>query len=675
MAEIRIEGPDGSSFSFPEGTPESTITAAMQAHYGATRSAPETAAEPVKPEPAMPAGGDPGALSTSVLSGGNALTFGWGDEIGSAVFAPVEAAIGAYTGEDDGKSLTDRIMDGYSRGLRKREDLMAYAEAKHPVASTVGSVAGSVAGASGLAKAGLSAAANAAQKGAGLAKVAGASAADGALIGGVSGAGEGSGLADRISKAGSGAVGGGAVGLAAPLAIAGAGALTAPIRNIVTSRIVPQRFADSALETAMRRAGATPDSISQQLVDASADGQGVFTVADALGNSGQRMLSTVTRTPNDARQATVEALLSRQAGQGRRVSNALAEGFDASDTAIQRATALTTARDDAADVAYNAARQGAGAVDVTPAIKAIDNVVPPGMKGQIAEDSVEGVMARARAMLTKGDANLTEFSSVLRVKQDIDDMIGKATRAGSNNQARNLMQVKTALDGALSSASPAYSGARDAFRTGSKAIEAIDLGKTAARTGRYEDTMRAFQKLSTEEKAGFRVGYANQMIEQTQGAAAGVNKVRPLRTDAAEAEFPEFAAPGRGDQLSRRIQREDTMFQTQNAALGGSRTADNLADMEDMANFDPAMIARLLNRDFVGAGLQALTKVVNEAKGMPPRVVEKVAQGLMETDPAAAKRILQAANTKALNNQGRKAVVLNVLNSLAAPGAGQSASP
>jgi len=631
--------------------------------------------------PAAPSGGDPGALGTSVMSGGNALLLGWGDEIGAALTTPVEAAIGAYTGEDDGKSIMDRIYDGYSRGLRKREDLMAYAEGQHPLASTVGTVAGSVGAGSALAKAGLSAAANAAQRGGSLARVAAGSAKDGAILGGIAGAGQGEGLDGRIAGATSGAAAGGALGFTAPFALAGLGAATAPVRNVVTSRISPQRFADDALATAMTRAGSTPDDIARQLTDATADGQGVFTVADALGNSGQRMLSTVTRTPNDARQRTVEALLARQAGQGRRVSNALAEGFDAPDTAAQRAAALTTARDDAADVAYGQARSTATGVDVSKALGAIDDVIAPratrvvSPQSNIADDSVEGVMRRARSLLTDGRSNLSDFSAVLRAKQDIDDMIGRATRAGSNNQARNLMRVKTALDDALSDASPAYAGARDQFRAGSKAIEAVDLGAQAARRGRSEDTRALFDSLSDAEKAGFRVGYANEMIKDTQGAAVGVNKVRTLQTDAAADEFPAFAAPGRGDQLGRRVEREATMFQTQNQALGGSRTADNLADMEDMANFDPAMISRLLNRDFVGAGLQALTKVVNEAKGLPPRVIERIADGLMETNPDAARRILTAANTKALNNQGRQRVVLNVLNSLAAPAAGRASAP
>ena len=38
-------------------------------------------------------------------------------------------------------------------------------------------------------------------------------------------------------------------------------------------------------------------------------------------------------------------------------------------------------------------------------------------------------------------------------------------------------------------------------------------------------------------------------------------------------------APG-NDLLQRRLGREMTMFETRNAALGGSKTADNLADAD-----------------------------------------------------------------------------------------------
>src|SRR6516165_6652683 len=50
-------------------------------------------------------------------------------------------------------------------------------------------------------------------------------------------------------------------------------------------------------------------------------------------------------------------------------------------------------------------------------------------------------------------------------------------------------------------------------------------------------------------------------------------------------------APG-NDLLQRRLGREMTMFETRNAALGGSKTADNLADA-DALGIDPSPGARL----------------------------------------------------------------------------------
>src|ERR1700742_4635216 len=37
---IEVAGPDGSSFTFPDGTPEATITDALSAHYGAPEGKP-----------------------------------------------------------------------------------------------------------------------------------------------------------------------------------------------------------------------------------------------------------------------------------------------------------------------------------------------------------------------------------------------------------------------------------------------------------------------------------------------------------------------------------------------------------------------------------------------------------------------------------------------------------
>ena len=72
------------------------------------------------------------------------------------------------------------------------------------------------------------------------------------------------------------------------------------------------------------------------------------------------MLSTVARAPGEGRTAAVNFLENRQAGQGRRVSNALAEGFGAPETAAQTESRLTQARNDAADADTLRARSMSG---------------------------------------------------------------------------------------------------------------------------------------------------------------------------------------------------------------------------------------------------------------------------------------------------------------------------
>src|SRR5205814_3195613 len=96
--------------------------------------------------------------------------------------------------------------------------------------------------------------------------------------------------------------------------------------------------------------------------------------------------------------------------------------------------------------------------------------------------------------------------------------------------------------------------------------------------GRTEDTVPAYQALTPQGQGAFRAGYVDPLIANTQGAAFGVNKARPLLNDAFAAEA-DAMAPG-NPLMQRRLGREQTMYTTRNQALGGSRTADNLPDAD-----------------------------------------------------------------------------------------------
>ena|SRR6516165_12312568 len=75
------------------------------------------------------------------------------------------------------------------------------------------------------------------------------------------------------------------------------------------------------------------------------------------------MLSSVARAPGEGRTNVVNYVENRQAGQGRRVSNALSEGFEAPETAAQIGRRLTQARDEAANEEFGAVREEARPVD------------------------------------------------------------------------------------------------------------------------------------------------------------------------------------------------------------------------------------------------------------------------------------------------------------------------
>lgn len=466
--------------------------------------------------------------------------------------------------------------------------------------------------------------------GAGAAARVGTAAGSGALYGGVQGFNEGSGLDDRLKGAGVGA-GIGAVGGGVIQGAAEAGKRTL---GFVGSQIDPTGYAERQVARAIAESGRSADDVGASVVNGALDGQ-PFTVADALGNPGQRMLSMVTRNPGQGRTQAVEFLDARQAGQGRRMANIVSEGLDAPQTAAQTRQGLTDARGVAADANYGAARGSAGVVDPSAAIAAADNFLQPGVtrmmspQSQIADDSVEALVGRARSYLTDGRSVLTDFDAALRAKRELDRMIAR------NPDVRELYPIRNSLDDALAATSQPYANARDTFRRQSQGIEAIDTGRGMAQRGRSEDVIQAFQGMTPEQQAAARVGYADPIIERMQGSAQGVNKAREFTSDAMRAELPVVAAPGRAPSMLERIGRENTMFETRSAAMGGSKTADNLAD-NSAAAVNPEIITNLASGNIPAALRNLVVRSGDNLGGNTARVRERIAEILLRNgrDPA-----------------------------------------
>lgn len=640
-----------------------------------------------------------GKVDTFVRGAADTLSFGLADEMAAqaksgplTVQKPDDAYYdqGIYAGTYNPLGLISRAINAPFASETKNADYdRALAEERAVDASDAqdrggyrlaGQITGGVTGGVGLAKNGLSLAANAAEAGHGLGRVAAASAGDGLILGAAQGFGSGEGGDSRFQ----GALKGGGTGLilggATPLAVAGISKVGKTVAAPVMARLYPENYATDAVATALRRSGKTPDEIAAVLQSAQDAGQDMYNVADALGVTGQRLASTVARNPHDERQAFIDALRFRQAGQGDRLSNALAEGFEAGDTAAQRTTLLTTARDVEANMLYEAARREAGAVNVTPILEHIDETIRPGVnqivspRDRIASDSIEGALGRVRSMLSDGNSQVTDFNALFRAKLDLDDMIARADAQGAGNRAFALNQVKRRVDTALEEASPMFRTANDAFRTRSGVIDAVAEGG-AATSGRQRaaDTIEQFSGMTPDRQQAFRVGYADPLIAKVEAmsSAPTTNKARVLTTPKFEQEFPVVAAPGRATELGQRIGREQRMFDTAFAALGGSKTADNIADAIDMNKVDPGVIASLLRRDITGAVMHGVGKAINEAQGMPPSVIERISKILLETSPQGARDLLTVGNEKMTRSDQLRAKVVAALLNSGAAGAGR----
>lgn len=616
MPTFQITGPDGKKYNVTGDSAEGALSA-LQQHVGggAPSSPPDVGNQPID--------------ASTVFT--DEMLFGLPGKASAGINALIRAP---FTDKSVGEEY-DTLRSQYQNARKQ------YAQ-ENPVANAAASIGGSVYGGAvtGGAAGNLIGRAAPAVAQALQSSYAGRMAADagaGAVQGGLSAFG-------HDQNVGTGAAIGGVVGgLSRPVIDAGSSVLSS-LGGLVG--VGNQSRANAALTQALTRADQTPDDVFNTLTDAAAAGQ-PYTVADALGNAGQRMLTGIARSPGNERQTIAETLQARQAGQGRRLQTALTEGFGAPQTAQQTQDALTALRTQQANINYDAARQAAGAVDPTQAIQHADNFLQPGASAvmnpgnNIADDSVEAAVRRARGYLTDGSSILSDFNAAHRAKIELDNMI----ETGNPSIQRQLIPIRDALDDSLARASDPYANARDTFRQQSQDIEAANTGRDAAMRGRVEDTIPAFQALQRpEQQASYRAGYVDPYIADIQKTAGPMtNRARPLISDATAAEFPAFAAPGQGPQLMDRINREQRMFETMNAALGGSRTADNAADMADMQGFDPSIISAFATGGIKGAALHGLTRGMNAIQGRNSATRDAIAQMLLQGNPTQARAALQGA--------------------------------
>ncbi|MBM1556663.1 hypothetical protein JQV19_08385 [Sulfitobacter mediterraneus] len=608
-------------------------------------------------------------VAAAVDGAHNGITFGFGDELAGA-----KGALAGQNTRDDGtlsRDYSGSMGDRYRSERDKYREQQAASQQNEPTMHTAGNIGGAMVPA--LAAAPLSG-------GGSLLGTMGRGVVAGGIEGGLHGAGNADGK-DVLSATGQGAMVGAIAGGAAPAVVKGASmaknAVKDPITGVADALMNRANTgkANRAIIDTMKAGKKSPDEIGQMVMQAAQEGQPEFRMMDAMGVAGQRRASGITRAGGEPGSAIAEYLAKRQQGQGERVAGFVDEGFGLSgSTAKQTKDSLTAARAEAANTAYDAARGNAAPVDVRGALAVIDDRIG-GMKGSgVTGDSIDSKLSGYRSRLAADPApngeisrELSDFDRVLGVKQDIQDDIGAAARAGRDNEARELRKLLSKLDSALEQSSDMYRTANDGFREASKTIDAVDQGQQMSRpSARAADTVPQFQGMTPDQQGAARVGYGDNLLSKIESnTSPTANKSKILQSPKRDAEATAMTVDP--DLYGRRLSRENDMWETQNRALGGSRTADNLEDIADTGEIASGMggAARSLANLQVGDALaKAGGALAPMAKGQNEATRELIARALMSNNPQEAlapalrqdmssqamRRILEAM----LRNSGRE---------------------
>lgn len=559
----------------------------------------------------------------------------------------------------------------YTHSLRDQEGADAKFAAQHPVIDTGAKLAGGVASMAPVVAAapGLFGATGS------FAARTGMGAASNALLGGAD-------SAIRNGDPVSGALIGGLIGGAAPAVEAAA----SPFVSSIMARINPTGAANRQVARAVSESGHTPQQLSQAVQDASAAGQGDYILADALGNPGQRMLSTVARAPGEGRTNVVNALENRQAGQGERVSDMLDEGLGTGNTARQTIDQLTEqARRESAPLYQDALNQRPVWNDRIQQFFD-DPITAQGLR--------EGVRVQRLESLATGrpfnpvDHAITGFNeagdplisgvpnmrTINLIKKGWDNILegyrDKTTgRLALDEYGRALDNVRRSFLNEVDSVNPSYGQARAAYSGPAHVRDAVNVGSEAATRGRAADNIDRFNALNPQAQQGFRAGYADTRIgkiESTPGI--GSNKVRPLTSQKAQQELDTLSLhqgpvqPGQLNPLQQRLAREQTMFETRNQALGGSHTADNLADHEALG-VNPTTVMHAATGNWSAAIGSMLHAGVRGITGNTPAVRKAVSDILLQNGATMNAAALNAMVTRTIGQ-------LQFLQQLARSGAG-----
>jgi hypothetical protein len=527
---------------------------------------------------------------------------------------------------------SDSWLEAYHKNLDAlRQEGEKFSET-NPTASKVATTAGTVGSIAALPSRGISAAA-------GLLPKIGEGAKIGAAAGGISGFGgsKDESVTGDIAATGTGAAVGGTIGAAGG---AVADRVVSPFVSWLTRKFGPNAVENQAVQAIAKRmtqdanAGGPKAQDMIDLLNAAPDKPQAL--ADVAGENVRQYVGHIARQPGEGRQFVRSQLENRDVGAGSRLAGDVGVGISSGGSPYTEVDALINAR-----AAASAPKYQAAGIPSDPKLYPNAPIINTPAVARLLDKSKDVQSAIAQAKGLPDYAELPDNSIVLLDKayKKIGGHANEAKLAGNGEKYRDLNSLRLQLRDAITGGNPQhpYQQALDAYSGPSNSISAVREGQSIF--NKEPDEIAAeMARLSPSDREFYRLGAAGT-LRKNLGSRPGDESKTIVGKDYRQQQLrPLFDTQSEYDRFINSATAENRMFDTKQKFLGGSQTAERMAEDNApegaMGHAVRAGVAAMEGAPGA-AGLSAMKALGAITRGESPAVNAAAARMLLrpQTDP------------------------------------------
>ena len=483
-------------------------------------------------------------------------------------------------------------------------------------------------------------------------------------VGAGAGAAYGSGEAmpgERLAGAGVGAGLGAGIGAAGYPIMKGAGLLYDAGKGAVQRWANPETAALGRFSQAMGRDETTAGRMGARLRELGPQA----TLADVGGENVTSLARAAAGTPGPAKNRASMVLKGRTAGESERIGKSIQKGLEPEDYFLAEDQLVDKLRSRAAPY-YEEAYKRFQAIDTpevnrvleTPAGRqalkgaaqkmqndmTLAGRVDPELTAALKEAAEVGLAETTGSGVAKG----LKLRTLDYVKRELDDMIEAAKRSGRKDDARIFTGLKgklvSSLDDATGGANSPYAKARQVYGEDATVLKALEEGRDFTKLD-PEIIGRQLAKLPDAAKEAYRSGAARaimDIVNKTPDTASAATRLynNSLMRQRLRAVFPDQASY---NGIAKTLTAEMRFKQTENRVLGGSPTAEKLAEQKDLGGI-VGSVGSILGSNIPGThslvGAAVGRKIINSLGGSDEAVNRTLVKMLLSRNQAENQRIL-----------------------------------